>query len=438
MQMNDDTLKSSKPIKGAHLGLMLLIFLNILNMVDRNLIASFGTEISHDLDLTDTQFGLLTGPLFVFFYAIMGLFVGRMADMVHRPKLIAVGVLVWSVLTAVSGAARSFLHIGLARMFVAVGESCLSPASMSMLSDMFPPAKRGMASGLYYLGVPLGAGASYIIAAELGPVLGWRNCFYILGGVGLLLVPAILLLRDPQRGRFDSPEQKDTVTTTGVIDSVRQVLSVAKKSPALSWAMISAVFMHLPIGAGQFVQMWLVRERGFDAGGMALFGLLFIVFGIIGILIGGLASDWYIKHFKGGRLRFLALFMLVIAPFLVSYRFVSPDSPLFYVGMCAGFLSFTAFYGPVFSTVQDLSPTKLRGVTTAILLLMCNLVGLGLGALATGVLSDLYSSQGAQEPLTFALLSIDIVGILTIVSLFIGSVHWQSQFGRTIINKSNI
>ena len=162
------------------------------------------------------------------------------------------------------------------------------------------------------------------------------------------------------------------------------------------------------------------------------------MFGIIGILIGGLASDWYIKHFKGGRLRFLALFMLVIAPFLVSYRFVSPDSPLFYVGMCAGFLSFTAFYGPVFSTVQDLSPTKLRGVTTAILLLMCNLVGLGLGALATGVLSDLYSSQGAQEPLTFALLSIDIVGILTIVSLFIGSVHWQSQFGRTIINKSNI
>ena len=429
--MNDDTLKDSKPIKGAHLGLVLLIFLNILNMVDRSLIASFGTEISHDLNLTDTEFGLLVGPMFVFFYAIMGLFVGRMADMVHRPKLIAVGVLVWSVLTAVSGAARSFLHIGLARMFVGVGESCLSPAAMSMLSDMFPPAKRGMASGLYYLGLPLGAGASYIIAAELGPVLGWRNCFYVLGGLGLLLVPAILLLRDPQRGRFDNPEQKDRVDSTGVIDSMRQVLAVAKKTPALAWAMIGAVFMHLPLGSGQFVQIWLVRERGYDASGMALFGLLFIVFGIIGILIGGLASDWYIKHFKGGRLRFLAVFLLIITPFFISFRFVSPDSPLFYVGMCAGFLSLTAFYGPVFSTVQDLSPTKLRGVTTAVLLLMCNLVGIGLGGLATGVLSDFYSGQGVLEPLTLALLSIDLVGILTITSFFIGSVHWQRQFGRS-------
>ena len=408
----------------------MLIFLNILNIVDRSLIASFGTEISHDLDLTDTQFGLLVGPMFVFFYAIMGLFVGRMADMVHRPKLIAVGVLVWSVLTAVSGAARSFLHIGLARMFVGVGESCLSPAAMSMLSDMFPPAKRGMASGLYYLGLPLGAGASYIIAAELGPVLGWRNCFYVLGGLGLLLVPAILLLRDPQRGRFDDPEQKDRVDSTGVLDSMRQVLAVAKKTPALAWAMIGAVFMHLPLGSGQFVQIWLVRERGYDASGMALFGLLFIVFGIIGILIGGLASDWYIKHFKGGRLRFLAIFLLIITPFFISFRFVSPDSPLFYLGMCAGFLSLTAFYGPVFSTVQDLSPTKLRGATTAVLLLMCNLVGIGLGGLATGVLSDFYSDQGVLEPLTLALLSIDLVGILTISSFFIGSVHWQRQFGR--------
>jgi sugar phosphate permease len=212
---------------------------------------------------------------------------------------------------------------------------------------------------------------------------------------------------------------------------MRQVLAVAKKTPALAWAMIGAVFMHLPLGSGHIVQIWLVRERGYDASGMALFGLLFIVFGIIGILIGGLASDWYIKHFKGGRLRFLAVFLLIITPFFISFRFVSPDSPLFYVGMCAGFLSLTAFYGPVFSTVQDLSPTKLRGVTTAVLLLMCNLVGIGLGGLATGVLSDFYSGQGVLEPLTLALLSIDLVGILTITSFFIGSVHWQRQFGRS-------
>lgn len=417
-----------QPVKGARLVLVLLVILNIINMVDRNLIASFGPQISEDLKLSDTQFGMLTGLLFVFFYAIMGLFVGRMADVMHRPKLIAAGLFVWSALTAFSGAARSFLQIGVARLFIGVGESCLSPASMSMLSDLFPPNKRGMASGLYYLGVPLGAGASFVVAGLLGPQLGWRNCFYILGLIGLVLTPIVLLLKDPKRGQFDTGTKIADVESTGVWHSMRQVWAVAKRSPALAWAMIGGVFLHLPIGSAQFVTIWLVRERGFDAAEIStIYGGLFIIFGTIGALIGGLASDWYIRRFRGGRLRFLAIFTLAIVPLLISYRFVAPESPLFYIAMCAGFVSFTAFYGPVFSTVQDLSPAKLRGVSTALLLLMCNLVGLGLGAVITGILSDALASSGVAQPLTMSLLIIDLVGVLTIASFFIGSYYWQRE-----------
>jgi len=447
-----------RPAKGANWVLALLIFINVINMVDRNLISSFGPQITEELALSDLQFGMLTGLLFVFFYAIMGLFVGRLADIMHRPKLIAAGLFLWSALTIFSGAAKNFVQIGVARLFIGVGESCLSPAAMSMLSDLYPQNKRGMASGLYYLGLPLGAGASFVVAGVFGPQIGWRNCFYVLGAFGLLLTPLLYFMRDPLRGAYDaaaegsllkeadgsllkeadgslmkadgssSQESKAAKSSTGVLDAAKLVWGLMRRSPALVWAMVGAVFMHLPIGAAQFVTLWLVRERGFDAAEITLtYGLLFIVFGTLGAFIGGFASDWYLQRFKGGRLRFLGIFMLMVTPLMLGYRFVSPDSPLFYIGMCAGFVAFIAFFGPVFSTVQDLVPADLRGITTAVLLLMCNLVGLGMGAVAAGVLSEVYQAMEFAEPLTLSLLTIDAFGVFTVASLFIGSFYWQRQ-----------
>lgn len=428
---NQATAIPQSPAKRANWLLALLIIINVLNMVDRNLISSFGPQVTEDLNLTDTQFGYLTGFLFVFFYAVMGLFVGRMADLMHRPRLIAAGLALWSALTIVSGAARSFLHMGVARMFIGVGEACLSPAAMSMLSDIYPQRKRGLAAGLYYLGLPLGAGASFVVAGVFGPTVGWRNCFYILGALGLFLVPLLLFLRDPERGRFDVSQADTEPAGSNVRESLKLVWDVCRRSPALAWAMIGAVFMHLPIGSAQFVQLWLVRERGFDAAEIAtLYGALFIVFGIIGSLIGGILGDWYQARFRGGRLRFFAIYLLVTTPLIIGYRFVAPDSAIFYIAMCVGFINFMAFFGPVYATVQDLSPARMRGITTAMLILMSNLVGLGLGAVATGILSDVYKSSGVAEPLTWALLSVDALSAFTIVSFFVGAHYWQKEQDR--------
>ena len=186
--------------------LIFLLLLNILNMVDRTLITSFGTAIINDLELSDSQFGMLTGPIFVFFYSIMGLFMGALADRVHRPRLIAAGLLLWSLLTAVSGLAKNFAQIGIARLFIGVGESAMAPSAISMIADMFPKAKRGTATGIYYLGVPLGAGGAYIVAGILGPMIGWRNCFIVLGALGVGLALLLLLLKDPQRGANGGPK----------------------------------------------------------------------------------------------------------------------------------------------------------------------------------------------------------------------------------------
>jgi MFS family permease len=409
--------------------------LNILNMVDRTLITSFGTAIITDLSLSDSQFGLLTGPIFVFFYSIMGLFMGALADRVHRPRLIAVGLVLWSALTAVSGVAKNFAQIGIARLFIGVGESAMAPSAISMISDLFPKAKRGTATGIYYLGVPLGAGASFIVAGILGPMIGWRNCFLLLGGLGIGLALVLLLIKDPERGAMEekgsAQQQQESLIGGNWRSIVSDVFTVVKSTPALAWTMVGAVFLHIPLGAGQFAIVWLERERGFGVGEIsATYGLIYIIFGTAGTFLGGILSDWYQARYRGGRVRFLALLMLAVTPLLISFRFVDPSSALFYIGMAAGMFSVSSFYGPAFSTVQDLTPVRLRGVMTGLLLVACNLLGLGIGALMTGVLSDVFAANSVFEPLTKALLSADILSAAAPFSFIVASVYLEKMKAR--------
>ena len=424
-----DQIKSAPKATGI---LLFLLLLNILNMVDRTLITSFGSAIIKDLNLSDSQFGLLTGPIFVFFYSIMGLFMGALADRVHRPRLIAAGLLLWSALTAVSGMAKNFVQIGVARLFIGVGESAMTPSAISMISDLFPKARRGTATGIYYLGVPLGAGGSFIVAGVLGPMIGWRNCFFLLGGVGVVLALGLLFLKDLKRGAMEdkedsmAPEQEEALLGGDWRRVISDVLLVVRSTRALAWTMLGAVFLHVPLGAGQFAIVWLERERGFGVGEIsATYGLIYIIFGTAGTFLGGILSDWYQSRFKGGRVRFLAYLMLGVAPLLVSFRFVSPSSPLFYIGMAAGMFSVSSFYGPAFSTVQDLTPVRLRGVMTGLLLVACNLLGLGIGAMMTGYLSDVFSAYSIFEPLTKALLTADIVSWAAPASFILASIYLE-------------
>ncbi|MDB4032543.1 MFS transporter [Porticoccaceae bacterium] len=419
-----DQVKASPRAMGI---LLFLTLLNILNMVDRTLITSFGTAIITDLELSDSQFGLLTGPIFVFFYSIMGLFMGALADRVHRPRLIAAGLILWSALTALSGMAKSFAQIGVARLFIGVGESAMAPSALSMIADLYPKARRGTATGIYYLGVPLGAGGSFIVAGILGPMIGWRNCFMLLGAIGLVLAVVLLFLKDPKRGAMEEADTKQEDLISGSWRSIASdVYSIVRSTPALAWTMIGAVFLHIPLGAGQFAIVWLERERGFGVGEIsAVYGLIYIVFGTAGTFLGGILSDWYQARFKGGRVRFLAYLMLGMTPLLISFRFVDPSSALFYVGMAAGMFSVSSFYGPAFSTVQDLTPARLRGVMTGLLLVACNLLGLGIGAMMTGLLSDVFSANAVFEPLTKALLTADILSWGAPVSFIVASIYLE-------------
>ena len=210
-----------------------------MNFVDRQLLASFANWIVPELGLTDTEFGLLTGLVFLFFYSVAGVFMGMLADRYNRIRLISIGLALWSALTAASGAAKGFVSLAIPRLFIGVGESMLTPNATSLLADKFPPSRRGFAIGVYYMGVPIGVATSLLVVAYLEPILGWRGCFYALGALGLALALVVLLIKEPKRTTDIAVEVEEEQPT------FREMLSILwgamSNSPALTLTILGGV-----------------------------------------------------------------------------------------------------------------------------------------------------------------------------------------------------
>lgn len=405
--------------------LAFLTVLNVMNFVDRQLLQSFANFIVPELGLTNTQFGLLTGFAFILFYAFMGLFMGAAADMFHRPRLVAAGLALWSVLTAVSGAARGFVSLAIPRMFIGVGESVLTPTSMSMLSDRFPASKLGFAAGAYYMGVPIGVGVSLMIAGYLGPAIGWRNCFYALGAIGLVLAVVMLFVKETPR-KHQTPAQDVHAEDPAPVErpKLKAIFATAfralKHCPALALTMAGGVALHFILGAAAFDQLWYVQERGFDRAYIAqMTGWIAVIAGVLGNLFGGAGSDWYYRKTGNGRAMFLFWIMLLLAPANIAYRLVPPDSIWFWVGVFVGFFQLGCFYGPTFSSVQELVPPQIRATVVAFYILMLNLVGLGFGITAGGYCIDVMLEAGVAEPYTWTLVVFTLISLLAIPLFFV-------------------
>lgn len=398
---------------GAWWLLVALTLLNILNFADRFLLVSFANSIIRDLGLTNFQFTLLTGLVFSTFYVVFGLFAGSLADRLNRPRLIAAGLALWSALTAATGLAKNFAHAGLARVFVGVGEAVLTPAALSMLSDKLPKSRHGVAAAIYYLGIPVGVGSSFILASVLGPVLGWRGTFMALGGIGLVAALLVLLLRDPPRTGGDSTLAEAPIGSFG--DSLRGLWQAMRTTPVLTMTLsgsASAIFIQ---GASVLDVVWLVQERGYaEAQAQQLLGAVFLWGGIFGAVAGGIGADAAYKRGRGGRLKFLALAYVVVAPLGITFRLCEPGTALFYTCAFVGAASFMLPYGTTYATVQECVGTNLRGAAIALLNLFSTLIGHALGAALAGFLADRFTAAGVEQPVTTAILVTGIPALLAI------------------------
>jgi MFS family permease len=368
--------------------LAILTAFNVLNFVDRQLIPSLAPLIIADLGLTRADLGLLIGFTFVLFYTLVGMVLGVAADRWSRRWLIAGGLALWSAMTAVSGSARSLAGLAVPRVLLGVGEATLTPAALSMLGDAFPPRRLGFASGMYYAGLPIGTALSLALAGWIAPRFGWRACFYVLGGLGLLAVGLLAFVREPQRGGATAASGAAAAPATmGAL--ARDLWRALAGRPALLLAMAGGAALAYASAAALHGVTWLVQERGFDFTRAVFFaGAMTVTSGFAGNLCGGWFADWCQKRWAGGRLISLMLMTVFFAPFGAGFFLLPAGTAAFHVCWFFSAASTVAYFGPVFAVIQDLAPAHLRSSVVAFGLLTMNLLGVGPGPWITGLIGD--------------------------------------------------
>jgi len=388
--------------RAAWSALAVLTLFNVLNFVDRTLIASQAPLLIADLGLSHAEIGLLAGFTFVVFYSVVGLLLGLAADRWRRRPLIAAGLAVWSAMTALSGLARSFAQLALPRLFVGAGEATLTPAALSMLGDLFPRRRWALASGIYYAGVPLGTAASLLASSWLAPRYGWRTSFVLLGGIGLLAIPLALALREPQR-----------TAIAGASPSLRGVAAALSRAVAsraeIVLILLGGALLCYGSAAAIHVVSWLVAERGYAYRDAAFStGLVAVAAGITGNLAGGSFSDACARRWANGRLFALLLLATFFALVSVAFYLLPSRTPLFFVGWFLSTAGASAWFGPYFVALQEASPAASRASSVALGLLAVNLLGVGPGPFVTGLIGDARS-------LTFGLAASAGVVLLAVV-----------------------
>ena len=388
--------------------LFYLTTLNVLSFVDRQLLASFSNFIVPDLGLTNTQFGILTGLAFIIFYSVMGVIMGAIADRVHRPKFMAIGVALWSLLTAATGMAKNFWMLFLPRIFIGVGESILTPTAISYMSDYFPKRNMGFVAGFYYIAVPLGVALSFYIAGYLGPIWGWRNCFYALGVLGLILAFITYFFKESDKRQEDMILNKGklNINVDVLKESFSELRATIKSNLSLRLTIYAGIAVNFVLGATVFDQLWLVNDKGFDRAEILLIsGSIGLPAGILGTLFGGLGSDYYVRKTGNGRQLFLFWCLLIFTPFILLYRLTDDTGTLFFVLMFFGFFQWGTIYGPTTSAVQEMAPKNHKAVVLAYYIFMVNFIGLGFSTTSAGIMIDALIAMGIENPYSLTIIT---------------------------------
>ncbi|MET0274385.1 MAG: MFS transporter [Phenylobacterium sp.] len=385
------------------LGLLMLIY--VVNFVDRQVVSILAEPIKRDLLLADWQLGLMTGLAFAVLYTVLGLPIARLAERGDRPLIIATAVAVWSGFTALSGMAQSFTHLILARIGVGVGEAGCTPPALSLIADSVPKEQRASAVSIYMLGAPVGSILGLALGGLIADAFGWRMAFVLVGLPGLLLAAvAALTLREPRRRLAKVAAADDTTP------SFREALTELSGKRAY-WFVVGGVtlksfasygalaftgsffFRNFPVELAETSARFGLKSAGFL--GLAL-GVTSGVMAMIGTLLGGRLADHFAR--KDGRAYAIIPAVGALAGLPFSLAALNADSlMLAFAFLLAPGLLGSMWLGPAYGVVQSLVRPQTRATATAVLLFVANLIGLGLGPLAVGVVSSTLSGVGHSE-----------------------------------------
>ena len=402
--------------------LVVLFAINTINFFDRQIGGALAEPIRKEWNLSDSALGAL-GTAFTLLYALVGLPLGRLADRQSRKKILAIAVLVWSALTSLSAATRSYLQMFATRLGVGVGEAACAPASTSLISDLYPPARRARAMSIFMLGLPVGIALSYLVSSFVAHTWGWRAAFFVAGIPGVLCAIAAMFIKEPPRGMA---ETRSVGARRREGSPWRVLLSI----PTLWWLIASGALHNFNMYAlGSFLAPLLMRYHGAtlrQAGVIAMvsYGLS----GIPGLLIGGALADRLSVRRRDGRLLVGAVSILISVPMLLLALSQPAHAILPFVVFAAlGCMTIYVYYSSVYATLHDVVEPSLRGTAMALYFFAMYVLGASFGPLATGFLSDYFTRRTAAgrplEPfrgagLHSAMYVIPILSVLLALVLF--------------------
>jgi predicted MFS family arabinose efflux permease len=405
--------------------LAVLILAYTFNFLDRQILGILAGSIEKDLGLTDGQLGLMGGLAFALFYTLLGIPIAMLADRGNRTAIITVALVVWSAMTAACGLAQNFWQLFLARLGVGVGEAGGVAPSYSLVSDYFPPHQRARALGVYSFGVPIGSALGIVFGGVIASLVDWRMAFIVVGLAGVVLAPRFKsVVREPVRGRHDAAGHSSAPASIG------EVVRVLLSKPSF-WGLSFGASAASMMGYGLFFWLpsFLVRSYGLSLLDASLyFGAILLVGGIAGIWLGGSLAD----RFGAARRRVYAIIpavaFLATIPFYVAVM-VSDSLALSFVLLLVPTALGLVWLGPVLSSIAHVVPPNMRATASAVFLFVNNLIGIGLGTVALGALSDALSARFGADSLRYAILA-GTVFYLVAAALFLLSARrlerdWQ-------------
>ena len=383
------------------LGVLLVIL--AANYVDRLALGLLLQSVKADLDLTDTQLGFLGGIAFALFYSLMGIPIARWADRGNRVAIIALTTAVWSAAVALCGLATTFAQLLVIRIGVAVGEAGCIPPAHSLIADHFDRAERPRAVARYMLGGSLSVVIGYFVAGWLNELYGWRSTFVILGVPGLgLAALAWFTLREPRAAT--SATAATSRTTEPRLGQVCAALwaNVTFRHLLASFSLVS-FFVY---GMTQWKPAFFIRSFGLSTGELGTwFSLIYGLGGLAGTYLGG---EWASRRAANDEPRQLRVVGVICATngVISALVYLSADLYLAFALMAVAAVGGAATGGPLFATIQTLVPPRMRATSIALVFLAANLIGMGLGPLAAGALSDLLRQAAGEESLRYSLLAL--------------------------------
>jgi MFS family permease len=421
--------------------LCVLLGINTMNFFDRQILPAVQEKIRADWHLSDSDLGWL-GTAFILLYAVVGVPLGRLADVWQRKWILAVGVGLWSLLTLGSGFAWSFWSLFVLRLGVGIGEASCAPTSSSLIGDLFPAERRARALAVFMLGLPLGLALSFLVSGTIAGRRSWQEAFYVAGIPGLLLAGAALFIADPVRGGADPHAPgAEAAGRLPFLAVVGRVLSL----PTMWWIIVSGALHNFNMYAlGTFLASFLHRYHAVSVELAGWASALVYGFGALGIFAAGWLGDRAFRRSVAGRLHVAWIGLAAALPCLLLALAAPPGR----VWLCAVWLLpacllLYAYYGTVYATIQDIIEPSLRGMAMAIYFCAMYFLGAVLGPVLTGRISDYLAGRaaaadGAEKVLEVhkaiglhdAMYVIPVVNAVLVVVLFAASRTVQGDYRR--------